>query len=103
MCRVSTLLFRRILNEKLLHPDEVIKAEQQSRKFLAKIDSIYQAIGGSDSMFIYGEKPTALDAHVLPFLCRLDDRKRAYLIPENLERLLRSFKSRGTLQALVSQ
>lgn len=52
-----------------------------ARELMAKLESI---MAGSDT-WIYGDKPTALDAHLVPFIARMTDVGRENLFPEKLK------------------
>ena len=101
ICSFNLTSLRRLLNEQKILPTRVAQAEDQTRIFLAKIDQIKKARG--EKAYIHGPKPTALDAHVLVFLCRLEDKKRMDLIPESLHEYLQSFRSSGVLGGLISE
>lgn len=59
---------------------ETAKNEEKARKLLATLNDRL----GEPHGWIYGGKPTALDAHLVPFLARVIDVGREKLIPEKL-------------------
>lgn len=56
------------------------KAEQQSRDLFDKITKFYSG----ESTWLFGHEPTLADAHIMPFIARLLDSKREYLVPDIL-------------------
>lgn len=56
------------------------KAEQQSRDLFSNITRFYS---GEDP-WLFGSEPTLADAHIMPFIARLIDSKREFLVPDVL-------------------
>lgn len=66
-----------------LKPESVDKAIENTKEFMAKIDSLLQK--SQTGWIMNTVKPTALDAHVVVFICRLQDVHRQNLIPGRVE------------------
>src|ERR1700753_1204103 len=83
-------------------PEQIVANEERSRAFNAEIERLMAKNGnGKDHTYIYGEEPTALDAHVLCFLSRLYDKNRTYLISPRLLKYLMDFKDGDVWKAVV--
>ena len=68
-----------------LDPPFVTAVEDQAAAFLAKLESILENANRTQSPWIFGtDKPTALDAHLLPFLARLVDVGRERMLGDGL-------------------
>lgn len=62
------------------------QVEQHTVAFLSKLVDILNSLERGKGIWIFGtEKPTALDAHVIPFLARLVDAGRQYMIDPKLK------------------
>ena len=59
---------------------ETAKNEENARKLMAALNDRLAEPHG----WIYSGKPTALDAHLVPFIARMIDVGRGKLIPEKL-------------------
>jgi glutathione S-transferase len=57
--------------------------EGRARELLSMLDSL---VPSPPTRWIFGEKPTALDAHLVVFIARMRDVGRRNLIPERLEK-----------------
>ncbi|KAH8814838.1 hypothetical protein F5884DRAFT_841009 [Xylogone sp. PMI_703] len=69
-----------------LDPAFVAKVEAHTTSFLSKLCKILEDSEWSRGIWLFGtEKPTALDAHVIPFLARLYDAGRQYMIDPQLQ------------------
>ncbi|KJZ71915.1 hypothetical protein HIM_08671 [Hirsutella minnesotensis 3608] len=79
--------------------DGLRRHEERSRGFLAKIVEVRGRFG--DDAYIFGPRPTVLDAHVLPFIGRLCDRKRADLVDQRLASWFQAFKSGSMWREVV--
>lgn len=66
----------------------LVKAEKSAREFFTKLVSIIQRQGGQDP-YIYGKETTILECSLVAFVARLDDVKRQYLVPDEVERICR--------------
>ena len=55
--------------------------EKRAKALLASLES---QLPGPES-WLYGEKPTALDAHLVVFIARMTDVEREYLIPQKVK------------------
>lgn len=59
--------------------------ERKAASFLSKIEKVLEHYDESSSPWIFGTKDaTALDAHVVPFLCRLLDVGRGQMLEERV-------------------
>lgn len=56
--------------------------EIQAQDFLASVDRIVV----EQNEWIFGDKPTALDAHLVVFIARMTDVGRENIIPDGLRR-----------------
>lgn len=65
------------------------KAETIAKKFFSKVVEIIHANSSSNSKYIYGNDITLLECSLVPFVARLDDVKRQYLVPNEVERICR--------------
>ncbi|KAK6371464.1 hypothetical protein LTS17_008714 [Exophiala oligosperma] len=65
-----------------LIPTEVTRMEQQARDLLASLDRMV----GEEKTWIFSDKPTALDAHLVVFIARMTDVGRENIIPEGLRK-----------------
>lgn len=59
----------------------VTEAEQQTRDLFQNVMKVYS----SQAEWIFGQTPTVLDGHLVPFIVRLLDCQREDLIPEDLQ------------------
>lgn len=57
--------------------------EERARNLLLKIEGL---VSEPPSQWLFGQKPSALDAHLIPFIARLREVGREYLIPQALGR-----------------
>lgn len=64
-------------------PSEVVKMEKLATDLLSSLNELAPDVPGQ---WLFGEKPTALDAHLLVFMARMRDVGRQNLIPERLEK-----------------
>ena len=55
--------------------------EDRAKRLLSKLDAL---VIDSKSQWLFGEQPSALDAHLIPFVARMRDVGRASLIPPAL-------------------
>lgn len=81
--------------QKLLTLNDLYEHETRTRNICSKISNLKREYQGSTShpnAYIFGDTPTVLDGHVLPFLCRLVDGKRSDLIESHLLDWLEQFK-----------
>ncbi|KAL2426902.1 hypothetical protein ABEF95_002157 [Exophiala dermatitidis] len=72
-----------------LTKEAVTSEEQKASSFLAKVDELLKQAedSGNGSPWIFGtQEPTALDAHVVPFLARLLDVGRNNMLSTRLEK-----------------
>lgn len=76
MCRIRT----RKLDA--LEPQNVQKSVDDTEKYLREIAELLER--SKTGWILNTTKPTALDAHVVVFICRLQDVHRDSLIPENV-------------------
>lgn len=74
--------------QETLTPESLRDHEQRTISFCIKIAQMK----GDGDPYIFGKSPTLLDAHVLPFLCRLYDADRSDLVPQELQLWLQSFR-----------
>ena len=58
-----------------------MKMEGQARELLASIEKL---VADQPDRWLFGEKPTALDAHLVVFIARMTDVGRVGLIPDKL-------------------
>ena len=65
--------------------DQVAQSEQKARAFFDHNTALQNEHGGPDSLWIFGQNPTVLDAHCVPFIMRLLDNKREDLVPQQLQ------------------
>lgn len=80
--------------------DEAIAA---TKKFLPRVQTLLDKAGNSTSDgYLFGPKPTVLDAHVLVFLCRLSDVKRTELIPKPLLEWVEHFRNGAAWKEVMS-
>lgn len=56
---------------------------------------------GDNNSYIYGDQPTVLDAHVLPFLRRLNDKQRTYIIPQCVQAYFHRFQDSDIWKTLL--
>jgi glutathione S-transferase len=59
----------------------VATQEEKAGEFLA---SVVDIMSGENGGWLFGENPTALDAHLVPFLARMTDVGRTSLLPLKL-------------------
>lgn len=64
-----------------LVPSETTKMEGQARELLTSLDEL---VPNPPRRWIFGEKPTALDAHLVVFIARMTDVGRVNLITDKL-------------------
>lgn len=62
-------------------PAETARNEKAARQLMAKLESVM----AGPNKWIYGDKPTALDAHLVPFIARMTDVGRGNLLPQALK------------------
>lgn len=65
------------------------KAEQQTQHLFHKITEFYSG----ESTWLFGHGPTLADAHIMPFIARLVDSKREYLVPDVLIEYVTAIKA----------
>ena len=70
------------INKAGLSPPKQAKNEKMARAFLAELDSLLPEPNG----WIFGKKPTALDAHLIVFIARMTDVGRENLIPDKIKK-----------------
>ncbi|KAI0168079.1 hypothetical protein BJ166DRAFT_521413 [Pestalotiopsis sp. NC0098] len=81
--------------QKLLTLNDLYEHETRTRNICSKISNLKRECQGLTShpnAYIFGDTPTVLDGHVLPFFCRLVDGKRSDLIESHLLDWLEQFK-----------
>ncbi|KAI1840459.1 hypothetical protein JX266_013343 [Neoarthrinium moseri] len=76
-----------------LHHVSIDKAQDQAKALFEVVLEQHQK-HGDDSPWIFGKDigPTVLDAHIVPFIARLDDAGRAWLVPEVLLQYAQAIK-----------
>ena len=62
-------------------PAETKRNEQATLSYLEEVEALMNAGEG----WIFGAEPTALDAHLVPFLLRVTEVGRGHLIPNKLK------------------
>ncbi|OQV10801.1 Glutathione S-transferase, domain-containing protein [Cladophialophora immunda] len=83
-------------------PEQIAANEERSRTFNAQIEALMDKhANGKNSNYIYGDEPTALDAHVLCFLSRLYDKGRTHLISPRLLKYLMDFREGDAWKEVV--
>ena len=55
--------------------------EERAKNLLLKIEALAPE---SPSQWLFGQKPCALDAHLIPFIARMREVERENLIPQGL-------------------
>ena len=61
-------------------PSETERNAKKARELMASLETLMTEPGG----WLFGEKPTALDAHLVVFIARMTDVGRESLIPEKV-------------------
>lgn len=64
----------------------MLLAEIEARDFMADLSKLLRARGDESKTWIFGDKPTILDAHAAVLASRLLDRQRFDLIPDTVRR-----------------
>ena len=76
-----------------LTPQIIQQEEEKAQTLLSKLTAAREhTMRGSGTVWIHDTRcPTALDAHVIPFLARLNDVGRADMVGDTLKSYLSSF------------
>ncbi|KAI1383404.1 uncharacterized protein F4822DRAFT_76606 [Hypoxylon trugodes] len=74
--------------------EDLAEAENRTRAFCAKIVALMEKRPDEKDKltYIFGPEPTVLDAHVLPFLGRVYEKERLYLLPPTLVEWHKQFR-----------
>ncbi|EQL01995.1 hypothetical protein G6O67_008350 [Ophiocordyceps sinensis] len=65
-----------------LEPDSILRAEKQARDFMRSLSEVLGERSRESTTWIFGEKPTILDAHAAALAARLIDAKRLDVLSE---------------------
>ncbi|KAM4064877.1 Thioredoxin-like protein [Hirsutella rhossiliensis] len=68
-----------------LEPDSILRAEEQAQDFMRDLSEVLGEYGGEDRTWIFGDKPTILDAHATALAARLIDAKRLDVLSEAVQ------------------
>ncbi|KAK6078949.1 hypothetical protein SCUP234_05875 [Seiridium cupressi] len=84
-------------------PGGLLENETRVRDLCLKVANFMQYNGreGTGLSYIFGACPTVLDAHILPFLCRIADVKRSNLIQPQVLEWVERFKESDMWRELV--
>ncbi|UNI24373.1 hypothetical protein JDV02_010124 [Purpureocillium takamizusanense] len=63
-----------------LEPDSISRAEKQAQVLMSDLASLLEVHKGDGKTWIFGDRPTILDAHAVAFTARLLDQKRSELV-----------------------
>lgn len=90
-------------------PNAEADNEAKTKAFCAKIIDIAERNGTTKDLvahekvgYLYGSTPTALDAHTLVFLGRIQDTKRIKLIPDVLISWIDKFRKHDIWKSVVT-
>ncbi|ETS87868.1 hypothetical protein PFICI_01696 [Pestalotiopsis fici W106-1] len=84
--------------------ESLAKHEAKTRELCSKVLALMEKHGSEpplSSLYIFGDSPTVLDAHMLPFLCRVVDGNRSDLIEPALLDWLEKFRKGGLWTEIV--
>ncbi|KAK6197291.1 hypothetical protein LQW54_010753 [Pestalotiopsis sp. IQ-011] len=93
--------FHRETQEPALREENVEAAERSATLLFADVLKIYTAQENGAALWIFGETPTVLDAHLVPLIARLLDCERTDLVPTELQVYALAAMSRPEYQAVT--
>lgn len=70
------------MHSRTLEPDNVAEVESKARDFIADLEQVLGQRSAGEGPWIFGNRPTIIDAHATPLLARLLDVKRDDLVPD---------------------
>ncbi|EXJ70577.1 uncharacterized protein A1O5_06647 [Cladophialophora psammophila CBS 110553] len=75
-----------------LQAPSVAENIEKAKAFCEKMECLLANRPGSESMYLFGDNPTVLDAHTLPFLIRMQDVGKEFIIPDGLAKYMGTLK-----------
>lgn len=72
-------------HSRTLDPESVLQAEEKARDFMGHLSEVLGEHRGEDTTWIFGHKPTILDAHATALAARLMDAKRLDVLSEAVQ------------------
>ena len=84
--------------------DKIAINEELTRKFNDEVQRLFKRFNwDGQGRYIFGSRPTALDAHTICFLARLYDKKRDNLIPDALLDYVKYWRGTDEWKSILPQ
>ncbi|KIW90375.1 uncharacterized protein Z519_09020 [Cladophialophora bantiana CBS 173.52] len=84
-----------------LQAPSVAENIEKAKGFCNKMDCLLANRPSSESMYLFGDNPTVLDAHTLPFLIRMLDVGKEFIIPDGLAKYIGTLKRQQEWQGIT--